>query len=174
MSDWVIQQAGLALGSRFRRLSDQLSGEVRIVYKKLKIDFNPTHFPVLSLLYEHIHTGMSISEIATELNISHVSVSQTIKELEKQGYCTRIPHKSDDRILLIFLTKKSEILLKNQLLTIWKIIKRVTELRVAEIQGDFWQVIAQAEEKLSRYSLSQEILEEIKNCKSLVYNPSRH
>ncbi len=161
MSDWVSSMGGLALGSRFRRLSDYLSSEVAKVYKKLDIDLNPRHFPVLSLLHAHNQTGMSVTEIAEQLRISHVAVSSTVKSLEGQGYCSRRQHKKDERVTLIFLTKKAEQLISNELTPLWAIIRQVTEARIAAVsQGDFWDIISNAENTLTTKPLSIEILEE--------------
>lgn len=149
---------GLALGSRFRRLSDAMSGEVNKVYKRRDIELNSRHFPVLSLLHKQGKAGLSVTEMAEQLKITHVSVSQTVKQLEKQGYCARKAHKNDERILKIYLTSKANKLLKDELLSVWQVIKDVTEERLAVIEGDFWQGLAVAEENLSRYSLAEEIL----------------
>jgi DNA-binding MarR family transcriptional regulator len=158
MSDWITDMGGLALGSRFRRLSDAMSGEVNKVYKKRNIALNSRHFPVLSLLHKQGKSGLSVTEMAEQLKITHVSVSQTVKQLEKQGYCSRRANKNDERVLQISLTDKANTLLEGELLAVWQVIKTVTEERLNSIDGDFWQGLASAEENLSRYSLSEEIL----------------
>lgn len=159
MSDWVTNMGGIALGSRFRRLGDHLSSEVKVVYKKLDLDLNPRNLPVMSLLYssEYRH-GLSVTEMAKELQLTHIAVSHMVKLLEVQGYCKKRPYQRDQRVTHIFLTEKAEKLIEETLLNVWKVIGEVTEERLMKTQGNFWETIQQAETQLSNPPLSSEIL----------------
>src|ERR1700754_1646842 len=78
------QQLGfLVFGSRLKRLSDTYLNDVNRIYKKHKIDFDASWFPVFYLLSEK--KEVSIKEISDELNVSHSAISQLLSSLQQKG-----------------------------------------------------------------------------------------
>lgn len=119
----ILKQLGeIALGSRLKRLSDQIMKGGTEVYKANNIAFEPKWFPVYYLLTQKDNLG--IMEIAAEIGVKHPTVSQTVKELEKIGYLksTVAPH--DARKKIMVLTNKGLELLP-EIELIWKDVSNV-------------------------------------------------
>ncbi|TFD99724.1 MarR family winged helix-turn-helix transcriptional regulator [Jeotgalibacillus salarius] len=60
----------------------------------------------LLMLFEH--DGLTQEHMAGELNIDKATVARAIRKLETAGYVDRIPHESDRRSNLIYLTEKAK------------------------------------------------------------------
>ncbi len=100
----------LVLSSRLRKISERLLLEIAAVYKAQNIDFEPGWFHILHLLSEH--EEMSITEISDMLQVSHPSVIQVAKVMEKRELLHTFPGKEDKRKRIIRLTSKGSQLLK--------------------------------------------------------------
>lgn len=158
MEDWLGSLTGLALGSRFRRLAEYLAGEVRQVYKATGIPLNPRHFPILSLL--HQDGPLPVTQIARTIGVSHPFVSTAVKQLEKEGVLTRMAEPKDERQSIIALTPDGQRLIQ-QARPVWRAIGSVTDRRLEGLEGPFWEILTEAEERLTAPGLSQEILSEL-------------
>jgi DNA-binding MarR family transcriptional regulator len=119
----ILKQLGeIALGSRLKRLSDQIMKGGAEIYKANNIAFEPKWFPVYYLLTQKDNLG--IMEIAAEIGVKHPTVSQTVKELEKIGYLKSAVAAHDARKRIVILTNKGlELLPKIEM--IWKDISNV-------------------------------------------------
>ena len=113
----IIKQLGeLALGSRLKRLSDNIMRNGSEIYKSNNIDFEPRWFPVFYTLTEN--ESMTVTEIAREIGVKHPTVSQTIKEMERKGLISNSQCEVDGRRRNISLSDKGRELLP-RMLPIW-------------------------------------------------------
>ncbi|WP_162844064.1 MarR family winged helix-turn-helix transcriptional regulator [Sinobacterium caligoides] len=158
MSDWISQMEGLALGSRLRRFSDHLSSEINAVYKAKKVDFNPRHFPVISLICLNPNDQLSIRDIAEETALTHSSISQTVTKLEEIGLCKRETSTTDERRIIVRPTDKALELVEVQLKPIWEAIQTVTNENLPSDATGFWPALSQAEDIMYGEPLSRKIL----------------
>ncbi|WP_063338507.1 MULTISPECIES: MarR family winged helix-turn-helix transcriptional regulator [unclassified Marinomonas] len=165
MSDWISEMEGLALGSRMRRFSDYLSSEIKAVYKAKGIDFNPRHFPVVSLICAHSSELLSIRELAEETGLTHSSISQTVTKLESIGFCTRETDPRDERAIIVRPTSVVLEFVENELTPIWQAIKQVTNDCLPDQSIGFWQTLEEAEEVMQGEPLSRKILKHLANSK---------
>lgn len=114
----------LALGSRLKRLSDVLIKDVKKIYKRLYIDFDPTHLPVFKTISEE--QKISVGEIAIFLKITQPAVTQVVHALEKKKLVTASIDEIDKRKKIISLSKKGKnTILKLQ--PLWEIINSEME-----------------------------------------------
>lgn len=158
MSDWISEMEGLALGSRLRRFSDYLSAEIKAVYKAKGIDFNPRHFPVVSLICDQNNHPLSIREIAQETGLTHSSISQTVTKLEELGLCTRETDARDERAIIVRPTPHALTFVETDLKPIWCAIKEITNECLPSQSIGFWQALEEAEEVMHGEPLSRRIL----------------
>lgn len=98
-----------ALDSRFKRISDRMSHDIRKLYKEMHIDVEPNWYLVFMLLQEH--TQLSIAEIAKRLGYAHPSVVIIVQKMTIKGYLTSKKDIVDKRKQMISLTKKSKELI---------------------------------------------------------------
>jgi len=119
----VLKHLGeLALGSRLKRLSDEIMKGGTEIYKSNHIDFEPRWFPVYYALT--LKDELGIMEIASEIGVKHPTVSITVKELVKKGYANTAPCALDGRKKLVVLTEMGKNLLP-KIECIWKDISQV-------------------------------------------------
>ncbi|MDH3710442.1 MAG: MarR family transcriptional regulator, partial [Cyclobacteriaceae bacterium] len=78
----------LALGSRLKRLSDQIMRHGARIYQANDMDFEPKWFPVFYLLSQDAPLG--VTEMAQELGVTHAAVSQTVRELLQKKLITGV------------------------------------------------------------------------------------
>ncbi|MFA0813045.1 MarR family winged helix-turn-helix transcriptional regulator [Microbulbifer epialgicus] len=97
------------LGTQLRHLLELLDGDVAESYKKCGLgNYKPRYTPVMRAL---MHKGdVTISEVVASTNISQPAVSQTVKDMIKQGL-VRVSSGEDARERKIRLTRKGSALI---------------------------------------------------------------
>lgn len=144
----------LALASRLKRLSDRLTRDVSLLYRKLDYDFEARWFTIISALYNK--SPMTITELAVNLGVSHTAVNQLAKELIKKGYITSLKGRKDERQHLLSLsTEGKNICIK--LIPIWKKIKDVNRNLITSIDPCLLTSIEKIEGELDRLSMHDRI-----------------
>ncbi len=150
----------LMLGSRLRRLGEKLFFDISRVYKSENIDFEPAWFPLFFLLERH--NKLSVSDIASSMEISHPGASQMITTLEKKELISCAKDKQDKRIRTVTFTKKGSALL-NQIQPVWlSVIKCAQEmLNEGENSKFLLSTLTEIEDLLGLKSFFDRIKEDI-------------
>jgi DNA-binding MarR family transcriptional regulator len=146
----------LVIASRLRRLSERFILEMGNIYKSQNIDFEPGWFHIMYLLSEN--TKMSITQISETLNVSHPSVIQVVKVLEKKNIvCTNIDE-TDNRRRILELTENGKTLLK-KIQPIWSEIDKqmANFLAEGEYSKNFLNGITEIEENLEKKSMVERL-----------------
>src|SRR5215831_4057092 len=95
-------QQELALGSRFKMLSERLYEIANAVYRHVGVELDAHWFPVLR--YLHVKGPASVTEIATAIGQTHSAVSQLATKLRRSGWIVRKADRADARRSVIDLT----------------------------------------------------------------------
>ena len=114
----------LLFGTRLKRLSETFLSDVNRIYRKHKIRFEASWFPVFYLLSEQ--REVSIKQIADALHISHSAASQLISSLQGKGLVKSEVSSSDARHKVVAFTAKGERLLQ-QVLPVWQAMQQAME-----------------------------------------------
>ncbi|RTZ46744.1 MarR family transcriptional regulator [Chryseobacterium arthrosphaerae] len=114
--DFIKELGYKALDSRFKRISDRMSHDVRKFYKEFGIDVEPNWYLVLMLLQKK--GEISITDIAEPLGYSHPSVVVIVKKMTDKGYLLIKKDRTDKRKQIISLSLKAIEMLP-QLEKIW-------------------------------------------------------
>lgn len=85
--DFYEKTGKMALGSRLRRLSDQITEQAASIYDLYQVDLQPKWFPVFYALSGG--EEKSITDIAREIGHTHPSVSQIVREMTVKGYIVK-------------------------------------------------------------------------------------
>lgn len=93
-----------AMGSRLKRISDSLFGDCTNFYEANHIDFEPTAFPLLTLIDQE--GRLTLSEAASALGLSHAAISQKATQMVKSGWATLTSSEDDKRSKYLQLTDK--------------------------------------------------------------------
>jgi DNA-binding MarR family transcriptional regulator/GNAT superfamily N-acetyltransferase len=151
----LLEQLGpAALGSRLRRLSEQMTGQAAEVYALYHIAFEPRWFPVFYTVADQ--PGLHVGEIAERIGQTHAAVSQVLKELSKHTLVRIERGETDMRRSVVTLTEEGRQLwptLQQQAAD----VRLVMESMLAETRHNLWQAIGEVEYALSRNSLTSRV-----------------
>ncbi len=141
----------MAIGSRFRRLSDIFTDDARRIYQMYGVGLDPKWFPVFYVL-SHEDEGISTSEIARQIGHSHASVSQLVKGMDHAGLVTSERSAEDGRVNVIALSAEGRALIPKIRDQYADVTEAVQEL-LAESHSDLWRALGQVEASLEERDL---------------------
>jgi len=154
--DLISKLGPLAFASRLKRISELLYRDVSRLYAESDVDFEARWFPVLYIL---IHKSpMAVTEIASELRLTHPAINQIAKQMIKKGYLVSAPDKSDERRHLLSLTKKGRNL-ASKLAPMWEDVAYVTGELLKMTGSDVLLALDQLEKALGEKGIYERVLE---------------
>jgi len=157
--DFYTATGKMALGSRLRRLSEQMTEQAAGIYDLYQVDLQPKWFPVFYSLSPT--DEKSITDIAREIGHTHPSVSQIVREMSAKGYVTEKKGETDGRknfVLLSPLGLRIREKMQPQLVDVTSAIEKAMK----ETNHDLWKAIAEWELLLEQKSLLRRVQEEQK------------
>lgn len=147
----------LILGSRLSALSDMMTKDAALIYKRYDIDLKPKWFPVFYMLSTHLE-GMSVTVIAQEINHSHPSVIKIIREMVKSGIVSERKDANDGRKTIVFLTAKGKLVsekIKDQYTDVTAAVQNMLGLTTHNL----WKATQEFEYLLADKSLYDRVVE---------------
>jgi DNA-binding MarR family transcriptional regulator/N-acetylglutamate synthase-like GNAT family acetyltransferase len=157
--DFYSMTGKMALGSRLRRLSEQMTEQAAGIYDLYQVDLQPKWFPVfysLSLTREK-----SITDIAREIGHTHPSVSQIVREMAAKGYVIEKKGELDGRKNFVLLSPAGEKVREKMQPQLGDVTSAI-EKTMKETNHDLWKAIAEWEQLLEQKSLLRRVQEEKK------------
>lgn len=154
MADFFNQLGPAALGSRLRRLSEQMTGQAAEVYALYHLPFEPRWFPVFYTVAQQ--PGLRVGEIAEQIGHTHAAISQVVKELVKHDLVSVQRGESDLRHSVLTLTAKGQELWPSLQQQAADVQQAITDL-LAETRHNLWQAIGETEYALARTSLASRV-----------------
>ena len=156
MQDFYEEVGKLALGSRLRRLSENLLSQAKDIYKHYGIDFEPRWFPVFYLLSQE--SDLTITDIARKMNHSHASVSQIVKEMKNRGLITTGKDQLDGRKSIIALSEEGKSK-TDKMRPLYPDVSGAVEKLLQETNHDLWEGINELEYTLAQKGLYDRVKE---------------
>jgi len=150
-------QAELALGSRFKALSESLYAAANVAYRQSGVDFDAHWFPVLR--YLQVKGPATVTEIATAIGQTHSAVSQLAAKLRKAGWITRKTDRADARRGVLELSAEAESKL-DRLGPVWCAIRRGARAAALRGQGSLIDALTSFETDVASGRLAAEIAAE--------------
>jgi DNA-binding MarR family transcriptional regulator/N-acetylglutamate synthase-like GNAT family acetyltransferase len=157
--DFYSKTGKMALGSRLRRLSEQMTEQAAAIYDLYRVDLQPKWFPVFYSLSPT--TEMTITDIAREIGHTHPSVSQIVREMAAKGYVTEKKGAEDGRKNFVLLSPAGQRLREKMQPQVDDVTTAI-EKAMKETHHDLWKAIAEWELLLEQKSLLQRVHEEKK------------
>jgi DNA-binding MarR family transcriptional regulator/N-acetylglutamate synthase-like GNAT family acetyltransferase len=157
--DFYDRTGKMALGSRLRRLSEQMTEQAAAIYDLYQVDLQPKWFPVfysLSPIEEK-----SITDIAKEIGHTHPSVSQIVREMAAKGYIIEKKGETDGRKNFIQLSAAGQQMRQKMQAQLDDVTTAI-EKAMKETHQDLWKAIGEWELLLEQKSLLRRVLEEKK------------
>ena len=152
-SDYSRTAGGQALAARLRRLSERLDRDGTRIYAAAGIGFEQRWYGVLNQLV--VRGPSSVSDIASALRITHVSVSQAIRSLEHAGVGQGEADPSDGRRRLLSLTAEGDALVE-RLGPLWSSFNAAAG-ELNEEAGDVVALLDRLDDALERRSMFERV-----------------
>jgi len=157
--DYLKTLGNLSLGSRLKRLSDQLVSEVSIIYDETGLALNPNYFPLINLIAKMGPIG--ITQAAEYLSVSHPAISKLTNRMIQENYLTKVPHPTDKRASQLNLTKRSLAMIE-QATPIWQALQKQLDYLDSLQSNTLLQAIEDYENNLLQLNLAQSVLRDLK------------
>ncbi|WP_083811535.1 bifunctional helix-turn-helix transcriptional regulator/GNAT family N-acetyltransferase [Asticcacaulis biprosthecium] len=141
----ALQDLGiLALGTRFRVLSENMMATVKAFYDEHKLDFEPRWFPLFRTV--HKQPGIGMMALSQQLGVSHAAVNAFCKQLVEAGLIELTPAPTDGRIKQVTLTASGQVL-HTRLEPAWFVLRQALETAFpGETADQTLQLLARLEE----------------------------
>jgi len=150
-------QAELALGSRFKALSEHCYRIANAAYRATGVELDAHWFPVLR--YVQVKGPGTVTQIAQAIGQTHSAVSQLATRLVGEGWLVRKSDRADARRSVLDLSADGERRLAH-MGPIWTAIRRATAALLARHAGDLGAAMIALEAELCGESVLQDILAE--------------
>lgn len=162
--DYSRGKGGEALGARLRRLSERIDGDGTRIYAVRGVVFEQRWFGVLNQMI--LKGPTTVGEIAAAMRITHVSVSQSCRSLEKAGIIRSAPDPADARRRTLSLTPAGDALVE-RLTPLWAAFNAAA----AELNDEAGNAVAaldRLDDALARKSIFDRISERLESLPSKV------
>ncbi len=139
------------LGSRLKRLAEQLQAEASVLVQHTGIHVPAGLYPVLLALYRK--PGLTIGELARCSRVSQPAMTGSINRLIRAGLVTRQSEGADRRKSFIRLTDEGTTAIVRGEEMAWPLLGKVVQELTAGLSGNFIEQITQLEKRLAERSL---------------------
>jgi DNA-binding MarR family transcriptional regulator/GNAT superfamily N-acetyltransferase len=147
-------QGELALGSRFKAVSESLYAIANAAYRANGVDFDAHWFPVLR--YLQVRGPASVTEIASAIGQSHPAVSQLAAKLRAAGWITRRTDRADARRGVLELSADAERKL-DRLGPLWCAIRRGAGAAASRERGSLLDTLVAFENDIASDRIAGDI-----------------
>jgi DNA-binding MarR family transcriptional regulator/GNAT superfamily N-acetyltransferase len=161
--DFYTRIGKMGLGSRLRRLSEEMTEQAAGIYDLYQVDLQPKWFPVFYSL--SATEEKSITDIAREIGHTHPSVSQIVREMAIKGYVAEKRGTADGRKNFVLLSPAGQQL-REKLQPQLDDVTSAIEKAMKEAHHDLWKAIGEWEFLLEQKSLLHRVREEKKTRES--------
>ena len=171
MADKLKELGHLAGATRLRRISEKLYSGGDKIYKEAKINFKASWFSVFYILAKS-GKPLTIMEIASQVDFSHISVKNVLRELEKADLVKLDINPSDRRSKLAQLTRKGKIRLK-KLEPLWLSFTRVLKELFDSGHPDLINILDRIDVASNNFPINERLHEKDRKVISIIdYRPS--
>ncbi|WLI78034.1 bifunctional helix-turn-helix transcriptional regulator/GNAT family N-acetyltransferase [Kosakonia sp. H02] len=139
------------LGSRLKRLAEQLQAEASVLVQNTGIHVPAGLYPVLLVLDRQ--PGLTIGELARCSRVSQPAMTSSINRLIRAGLVTRQSEGEDRRKSFIRLTAAGKTAIEQGEEVAWPLLGNVVQELTAGLSGNFIEQITQIEKRLAERSL---------------------
>lgn len=148
-------QAELALGSRFKALSEHCYRLANAAYRATGVELDAHWFPVLR--YVQVKGPGTVTQIAQAIGQTHSAVSQLATRLVREGWLVRKSDRADARRSVLDLSPTGEHRLA-EMGPIWTAIRRATAALLVRHAGNLGSAMTALEAELSGERVLEDIL----------------
>jgi DNA-binding MarR family transcriptional regulator len=134
----------LFLGSRLKRLAEQMQRDVMRVAHQAGILIQPGQYPVLVILEEH--GPMTIGALAQAMQMSQPAITKSAGKLEEVGLVTITRGGPDRRQSTVALSPTGQKALDQSKSQVWPSVEAAVREVIDDLSGSFLDQVAKIEE----------------------------
>lgn len=146
MTDIISDKQHLFLGSRLKRLAEQMQADVTLVAQRAGIAIQPGQYPLLAALDEH--GPQRIGELARSMRMSQPAITKSIERLAGAGMIEISPGKTDRRQRIASLSAAGRRVLDLSRREVWPLVEAAVREVTDDLSGPLLEQIAQIEARL--------------------------
>ena len=171
MSETIVKLGFLAGATRFRRISEKLYVDGDKIYKDAGIDFKASWFSVYYVL-ALADSPLTVMQIAQQIEFSHITVKNVLRELESAELINIIPNPTDRRSKLISLSAKGQYLIR-QLKPTWLSFSAALKRIFQSGHPDFMNILDRIDREIARNPINEIVSGEVAEPVRIIdYKPS--
>ena len=152
MTDVIRTKPHLFLGSRLKRLAEQMQGDVGLVAQRAGIPIQPGQYPLLATLDEH--EPLTIGELAQSMGMSQPAVTKNAERLVEAGLIEVSRGDADRRQRLVSLSAAGRQTLDRSKREVWPMVEAAVKEITDGLAGPLLDQIAELEARLAARPLS--------------------
>ena len=152
MADVVREKPHLFLGSRLKRLAEQMQGDVMLVAQRAGISIQPGQYPLLATLDEH--GSQTIGELAQAMRMSQPAITKNADRLVEAGLIEVSRSDADRRQKLVVLSAAGRRTLELSKRAVWPLVEAAVKEITDDLSGPLLEQLAEIEARLAARPLS--------------------
>lgn len=156
VADILAEHDHLFLGSRLKRLAEQLQADAAKIIRSAGLPIQPAHFPLLAAIDRF--GPLTVSEAVEALGVSQPAVTRHGAALVELGLLDASRGDGDQRQRTLALTPAGEALMADAKRRIWPRIDAAVRDMCHGLTGPFVEQIAMLETELDHASLEQRVI----------------
>ncbi|AZO49797.1 MAG: MarR family transcriptional regulator [Mesorhizobium sp.] len=156
--DDIIRSLGfLCLGSRFKRIGEQLQADTQRVLDELEVRVQSSQYPLLAALDRL--GPLPVGELAQSVGIAQPGVTRSVALLAELGLVEVSPSNDDQRRRIVSLSRNGRRLVDVAKREVWPRIEGAVQDLCADLSGPLLEQLAAIEDGLDAAPLHRRIKE---------------
>lgn len=153
MEDVIRSFGYLSLGSRLKRLGEQLQADAQRVLDRLDVHIQSSQYPLLAALDRL--GPLPVGELALSLGIAQPGVTRSVALLGELGLVEVSPSDDDQRRRIVSLSRNGRRLVDAAKRDVWPQIENAVAQLCANLSGPLLSQLATIEDRLAATSLDR-------------------
>ncbi|MFC7556267.1 GNAT family N-acetyltransferase [Pseudoroseomonas wenyumeiae] len=151
MTDVLFRCPYAFLGSRLKRLAEQMQADASNLAAQAGVSVPPGLYPILAVLDGE--RSPTITQLARLMHVSQPAMTKSIAKLEDEGLVSIRKSETDGRQSLVVLTAPGKVAVENGRMRIWPLIDAVVREVADGLSGSLIEQIEEMELRLKQASL---------------------
>jgi DNA-binding MarR family transcriptional regulator len=148
MTEDILKSLGfLSLGSRFKRLGDQLQADTQRLLDELDASIQSSQHPFLAALDRL--GPLTVGELAQAIGITQPGVTRNVSRLTELGLVESRPARDDQRQRIVSLTRKGRAIVDRAKREVWPRIEAAVGEVCGDLSGPLLAQLATIEDRLA-------------------------
>jgi len=155
MEDVLRSLGYLCLGSRLKRMGEQLQADAQRVLDGLEVPLQSSQYPLLAALDRL--GPLAVGELAQSLGLTQPGVTRSVSLLAELGLVEAIQSDGDQRRKMVSLTRKGQHLVDVAKQDVWPRIERAVADLCRDLSGPLLDQLAAIEDGLAMAPLDRRV-----------------